>query len=294
MENAAAEIDAGLARRLVRRQFPQWAHLPVTPVVPGGWDHRSFRLGSEFVVRMPSAAEYANQVEKEHRWLPHLAPSLPHPIPTPVAFGEPDAQYAWRWSIHRWIEGDVVAPDDVAGSSRFAADVADFLVALQGIDSADGPAPGAHNFHRGGSLANYDGETREAIRILGSTIDSRAVTDLWEAALRTEWARLPVWVHGDIAIGNLLVRNGRLAGVIDFGSMAVGDPACDLSMAWTVLRGEGRRAFRSRLPLDAGTWCRARAWTLWKGLILAARLSQTSAAEWANPRATLREVLEDA
>jgi len=185
--------------------------------------------------------------------------------------------------IHRWVLGEVAAPTEIAESRPFADDLADFLLALQRIESAGGPPPGVKNFHRGGHLSNYDGELREAIRLLGPRIDGSMITRHWEAALDSEWSHPPVWTHGDIAIGNLLARNGRLAGVIDFGGLAVGDPACDLSIAWTVFRGEGRKAFRSRLPLDAETWRRARAWTLWKGVVLAAGCSKTSAAEWSDP-----------
>ncbi len=155
-KHAMPVIDDVLVRHLVSAQFPQWAQLPVQSVAVGGWDNKSFRLGEEMIVRLPSASAYAAQVEKEQRWLPHLAPFLPLQIPTPLAVGEPASGYPWKWSIYRWIEGETAAPEAVSDSSHFAASVASFLVALQRIDATAGPPPGPHNFYRGGSLTIYD------------------------------------------------------------------------------------------------------------------------------------------
>ncbi|HUG26151.1 aminoglycoside phosphotransferase family protein [Piscinibacter sp.] len=285
-------IDDTLVRRLVSSQFPHWADLAVRPVAHGGWDNRTFHLGDQMVVRLPSAAHYAEQVEKEQRWLPRLAPSLPLPIPTPLAHGEPAEGYPWRWSIYRWIDGDTAAPERIADLRDFATQLAQFLFALQRIDPRGGPAPGPHNFHRGGALATYDAETRQAIALLQGKIDVGAATDVWEAALATSWCGSPVWIHGDAGLGNLLVRGGRLSAVIDFGNMGVGDPACDLSIAWTLFAGASRDAFREVLAIDADTWARGRAWTLWKALIVAAGLTNSNAVEAANPWRVIDGVLE--
>jgi aminoglycoside phosphotransferase (APT) family kinase protein len=261
-------IDADLVRRLVASQFPQWAGLPVAPLEFGGWDNRTFHLGADMSVRLPRAAPYAAQVEKEHRWLPALAPHLSLPIPAPLAMGAPGQGYPWPWSIYRWIEGETARRERIADLNRFAIDLAEFLAALQRIDAADGPTAGKHNFHRGGPLATYDAETRRSIAALGKQIDPEAATAVWEAALATTWRGAPVWVHGDMAPGNLLVTDGRLNAVIDFGCSGVGDPACDLAIAWTFFSGESREAFRTALPLDAGAWARGRGWTLWKAVIV--------------------------
>jgi aminoglycoside phosphotransferase (APT) family kinase protein len=273
-------IGVEIVRALIDAQFPQWSHLAIEPVAPGGWDNRSFRLDREMVVRLPSAELYADQVEREQHWLPRLAAHLPLEIPAPLAMGHPAFGYPWRWSIRRWIEGETVSLD---ASSAIAGDVAGFLVALQAIDPSDGPPPGAHNFFRGGDLRTYDAQTRKAIAILEGRIDSADTTKTWEGALATRWERAPVWVHGDIAAGNLLVRDGKLAAVIDFGNMAVGDPACDLAVAWTLFSGEPRSTFRAMLPFDDASWARARGWALWKALIVAAGLSTTNAIEFADP-----------
>jgi aminoglycoside phosphotransferase (APT) family kinase protein len=286
-------IDETLARRLVTAQFPQWADLPVRPVGLGGWDNRIFHLGEHMVVRLPSAADYAIQVEKERRWLPRLAPLLPLPIPVPLAIGEPADGYPWRWSIYRWLDGETAAHERIADLRDFATSLARFLIALQRIDPTGGPAPGAHNFHRGAPPATYDAETRQAIAALKSSIDVGAATEVWEAALASTWRGPPVWIHGDVGAGNLLVQRGRLSSVIDFGMLGIGDPACDLSIAWTLFRDKSREAFRAMLPFDAGTWARARGWTLWKALIVTARLTDTNAIETAQCRQTIDEVLVD-
>lgn len=287
------EITEALVRRLIAAQFPQWATLPVTRVVPGGWDNRTFRLGDDMLVRLPSATGYVPQVEKEHRWLPRLAPHLPLPIPVPLGIGTPAFGYPFPWSIYRWIEGERAIDAPIADDTRFAIDVAQFLVALQRIDAGDGPAAGVHSFFRGGPLAVYNAESRNAIVALDGQIDSERATVVWDAALAAAWHGPPVWVHGDLAPGNLLVRDGRLCAVLDFGCSAVGDPACDLVLAWTFLSGASREAFRATLGLDDGTWARARGWALWKALIVAARHADTNAPEAAASRQIIDAVLAD-
>jgi aminoglycoside phosphotransferase (APT) family kinase protein len=261
------DITAAVAATLVATQFPQWADLRVVPVALDGWDNTTFRLGDELVVRLPSAQAYVAQVEKEHRWLPILARRLPLPIPEPVAIGRPGGGFPRPWSIYRWIEGDDATVDRIADLSVFAGDLARFLAVLYAIDPSGGPPPGTHNFFRGGPVDRYDAQSRESIRLLADQIDSEATTEVWEAALADRWDRPPVWMHGDVTASNLLVADGELRAVIDFGCCAVGDPACDLVMAWTLFEGESRDAFRSELPFDDATWARGRGWALWKALI---------------------------
>lgn len=201
--------------------------------------------------------------------------------------------YPWRWSIYRWLEGDVAANGSITNLCDFAAGLAQFLVALQGIDSTDGPSHGSHNFHRGGPLTTYDAETRRAITALQGEIDVRAATEVWETALATAWQAPPMWIHGDVSAGNLLVQDGKLSAVIDFGQLGVGDPACDLAIAWTLLTGESREVFRKILSLDSGTWARGRGWTIWKALIVAAGLTNTNAVEAAQPLRIIDDVLMD-
>ncbi|ODR92460.1 aminoglycoside phosphotransferase family protein [Sinorhizobium alkalisoli] len=295
MSSPAEEIviDVPLVRRLVAEQFPQWTDLPVRPVAFGGWDNRTFRLGDHMTVRLPSAAHYVQQVEKEQRWLPLLAPHLPLPIPAPLALGRPGEGYPWPWSVYRWREGEIATHAVIDDVTAFAAALAAFLIRLQAIDADGGPPPGAHNFFRGGPLAVYDEQTRRALDALDGTIDTAAARDLWEEALSSEWSGSPVWFHGDVASGNLLVEGGRLSAVIDFGTSGVGDPACDLSIAWTMFKGESREVFRAVLPLDEGTWTRGRAWTLWKAMIVAAGMMGNDRLEIERSRCLIAEVLSD-
>jgi aminoglycoside phosphotransferase (APT) family kinase protein len=287
------DINVSLAGRIVAAQFPQWADLPVEPVEFDGWDNTTFRLGEDMSVRLPSAAAYAPQVEKEHRWLPRLAPFLPLPIPVPLAKGKPGEEYPFPWSVYHWLDGEpatVGRIDDLAG---FATTLADFLTALQRIDPTDGPPPGRHNFFRGGSLTVYDAESRQAIAALEGEIDADAATATWEAALAATWHGAPVWFHGDVAAGNLLVEGGRLSAVIDFGTSGVGDPACDLAIAWTLFGGESRDALRSALRQDDATWARGRGWALWKALITLAEHIGSNPSEAEIARRVIDEVLAD-
>ncbi len=285
-------IDVMLVNRLIAAQFPQWQHLPVRAVANGGWDNRTFCLGEDMLVRIPSAADYAAQVEKEQHWLPRLAPFLPLPIPTPLAMGQPGEGYPWCWSIYRWLEGEPAAFAQVNDWRDFAMSLARFLVAFQSIDATDGPVAGAHSFYRGESLSHYDMGTRQAISQLKDRIDVDSVAAIWEAALATHWPGAPVWIHGDISAGNLLIQNGQLSAVIDFGQLAVGDPACDLVIAWTFFSGESRAAFCDILSLDVDTWARAKGWALWKALITAAGFTHPNNFEAQRCWHIINEILE--
>lgn len=287
------DIDVSLVRRLLAAQFPQWAELPITPAAPQGWDNRTFRLGERMSVRLPSAERYRQQVEKEHRWLPKLAPLLPLPIPVPLAKGVPAEGYPFPWSVYRWLEGETATAGRIADLHHFAVELARFLRALQRIDPTGGPPPGQHNFFRGGPLTVYDAETRRALSALDGRIDTEAAGVVWEAALETTWQGSPVWFHGDVAWGNLLVQSGRLSAVIDFGTSGVGDPSCDLAIAWTLFEGESREAFRAALGLDEATWARGRGWTLWKALITLADHIDTNPSEAEEARRVIDEVLAD-
>ncbi len=286
-------IDADLARRLVKSQFPQWAHLDVNPVPFDGWDNRTFRLGHELTVRLPSAEGYRLQVEKEQRWLPILAPLLPLPIPTPVAEGAPDLGYPYAWSVYRWLDGWIAILDAIGNLNEFASTLGRFLVALKAVDATDGPAPGPHNCYRGGPLSTYADETLQAVDTLGAEILRDEVLAVWDHAMAATWRGDPVWFHGDVAEGNLLVRDGQLSAVIDFGSSGVGDPACDVVIAWTLLSGESRDMFRKALDVDPGTWSRGRGWAMWKALItLVGHLDRDPVAA-AQSRRVITRVLAD-
>jgi aminoglycoside phosphotransferase (APT) family kinase protein len=286
-------VDVSLVRRLIARQFPRWADLPLRPVATSGWDNQTFRLGDGMSVRLPTAGEYALAVEKEHRWLPILAPRVPLRIPVPLAKGEPDEGFGFHWSVYEWIDGDPAGVDTIGDLTDFAGGLAAFLVALRHVDPTGGPEPGQHNWFRGGPPQVYDSQTQRAIEVLDGRIPRVLVTEIWQSALRSSWDRRPAWFHGDVASGNLLVRDGALAAVIDFGTCGVGDPACDVAIAWTLLSGASREAFRARLEVDAGTWARGRGWALWKALIVYAGAPQRDHAAAVEAKRVLDEILTE-
>ncbi len=262
-------ITEDLVQKLIAEQFPEYAHLSIKPVEFSGHDNRTFHLGDKMLVRMPSAEKYAAKVAKEQKWLPILALYLSLPIPTPLHLGAPSQNYPWNWSIYNWIEGDsanALAINDLELQS-IALDLAKFLNELQKIDTNGAPVPGAHNFYRGASPKVYDEEARTAIKDLSGLIDTNMATAIWEKAISSKWEKDPVWIHGDLATGNILIKNKKLSAVIDFSGICVGDPACDLVIAWNSFTTMARQIFKDNMSLDVDTWNRARGWALWKAMI---------------------------
>lgn len=252
---------------MITDQFPQWASLPVRPVATSGWDNRTFHLGDKMSVRLPSAAHYAAQVGKEHAWLPRLAPHLPLPIPAPLAMGLPSQGYPYCWSVMRWLDGTCANETEVIDKHPIAVQLAAFLRALHAAPVPGGPLPGAHNFHRGGDLKIYQDDVTRCLNVLGTRIDTPKVKAIWDRAIATSWTAPPVWLHGDVAPGNFLIADNKLSAVIDFGGCGIGDPACDLTIAWTYFDGPARAAFIHHMNYDTNTWACAKGWGIWKALL---------------------------
>lgn len=269
-------IDAALAKKLIDKQFPKWSHLRVTQVEKSGWDNHTFHLGDKMSIRMPSDKAYAPQIIKEFKWLPVLANGLSIQITNPIALGDPSDIYPWHWSVNQWLEGNVASPANIANLNDFSESLAQFLNELHKIDATTGPQAGAHNFYRGGDLSNYDKEMQEALPKINEKQNREIATALWIDALSSKWQAKPVWVHGDLATGNILVRDGKLHAIIDFGCMAVGDPACDLVLAWNFFDKENREIFQKTVSIDTATWIRAMGWTLWKTLCWPIKGTQVS------------------
>lgn len=256
-------VDAALARDLVAAQFPEWAHLPIEQLAVPSTDNVSFRLGDELVVRIPWRRSSSQQVLKEWRWLPRLAPSLPLAVPEPVALGRASGRIPWRWSVLRWIEAERfdLGRCDLAD---LATSLGSWVAALQDVDAQGGPRAGAQNGCRGTSLSKRDAYVRRTIAAMRELIDADAVTASWNESLCTpRWHGPLRWVHGDLHPGNLLARDGRLAAVLDFGCVAVGDPAVDLMAAWH-LPAELRARFRAAVGVDDATWVRGRGCALYQ------------------------------
>ncbi|MFF4249631.1 aminoglycoside phosphotransferase family protein [Streptomyces sp. NPDC001663] len=283
-------IDTALARHLVDAQFPQWAELPLELLDPAGSDHVIFRLGEELSVRLPRQAGAVGQARKESEWLPRLAPHLPLAVPVPVGVGEPGFGYPWPWSVSRWLDGEVATVEALADSCVAAVELAEFLVALQRFTPEAIPVEDARAELTAGSLADRDRATRAAIAQVDGAFDAAAMAGLWDTALGAPaWDRPPVWFHGDFHTGNLLTVGGRLSAVIDFGGLGVGDPACDLTIAFTLMSAASRAAFRAALGVDDATWLRGRGWALATGL------SAHTAYAAVNPRVaaqTTRQITE--
>lgn len=261
-------IDERLVGALVRDQFPRWAGLAVAAVRESGNDHRTFRVGNGLIARLPADVGYVPQVAKEQRYLPFLAPHLPLPIPAVAGVGKASVLFPAPWSVYGWLDGIRPDPVRVRDDVALAEHLAHFLGALQRTDATDGPAPGQHSAFRGDPVSQWDEQVTRRFDLLDRARRDRA-RGVWREALAAEFTGPPVWVHGDVAIGNLLVDDlHRLSAVIDFGCSAVGDPACDTVIGWTQFRGKARRVFRAALDLDDATWVRGAGWTLWKGLIM--------------------------
>ncbi len=256
------ETDVALVRRLLAGQFPHWSKLRIEPVESYGTDHAIYRRGDHPAVRLPRIGWATRQAAKEREWLPKLAPYLPLALPVPVATGHPADGYPFEWSVYEWLPGKDAngAIDDL---ERAAVDLAAFVQALRQIDTTGAPHRSRHS--RGGPLGEGDEQVRRSIAQLGDRIDGVAALRSWQESLAAPaWAGPEVWVHGDLLPGNLLVVDGRLAAVIDFGGLNVGDPACDLQPAWNVFAGASRRRFRAELEVDDASWLRGRGWVLYQ------------------------------
>ncbi|MFF4522156.1 aminoglycoside phosphotransferase family protein [Streptomyces bluensis] len=280
---------AALVRRLVAAQFPRWAGLPVVRVGTAGTANAMYRLGEDMVVRLPLTAGAADDIEKEHRWLPRLAPLLPVAIPVPLGRGTPDEGLPRPWSVYRWLDGEPPAVGHLAEPGALAEDLAEFVTALRDIDPADGPPS-----YRAEHLAIRDAVTRAALAELRGVVDTDAATDAWDAALLAPtWSGPPVWIHADLQPGNMLLAEGRLSAVIDFGCLGLGEPAVDLIVAWYVLPAAARAAFRARLDADDATWARGRGWALSIALLELQAYRDSNPVMSTHARHVIHEVLAD-
>ncbi|MCO6007626.1 aminoglycoside phosphotransferase family protein [Actinoallomurus purpureus] len=288
----ADEVDTGtdLVEQLIRGQFPQWADLPVERLASGGTVNAVYRVGDALTARLPLATDGVETVEWEQRWLPRLAPALPVTIPTVVGRGEPAGGYPWTWSVHRWIDGECPVEARVAEPEILARDLAGFITALRKVD-----VDGAPIAYRGGPLATVDAQTRATIAELSDTdepFDAEAALAVWEQSLAAPpWTGPPCWLHSDLMPSNLLLAGGRLTGVLDFPTAGVGDPACDLIVAWNLLPGSCRDAFQDAVDVDDATWSRGRGWALSMAVGQLPYYRSTNPIISANARHVIRELL---
>lgn len=289
MREGEVDVDASLVGRLVAGQFPRWAGMPLERLASCGTENVMFRLGTDLVVRLPRHPGAVADVAHEQRLLPRLGPALPVAAPVPLAEGAPGAGFPWPWSVYRWLDGGNPVTGALEEPELLAKDLAAFVTALRRIDASGGPA-----CHRGVPLATRDAPTRDAVARLAGRVDTDAVTALWQEALGApERTGPPVWAHGDLAPGNVLVTGGRLSAVIDFGCAGVGDPAVDLIVAWNLLPPHARGIFRDAVGADDAEWTRGRGWALSISLIQLPYYWHTNPALAENSRHVIREILAE-
>ena len=257
--------DVALVHRLLAAQFPRWADLPIEPVSSSGTDHDIYRLGAELCVRLPRIAWATGQAAREAEWLPRLAPHLPLRLPVPRAMGQPGEGYPFPWSVYDWLPGHN-AHGPIADLEQVAVDLAAFVAALRRVATTGAFARPPRK--RGAPLQELDESVRRSVAQLGDRVDGPAALRAWQESLDAPpWHGPEVWLHGDLMPGNLLVVDGRLSAVIDFGGLNVGDPACDLQPAWNLFHGPSRQRFRAELAVDEASWLRGRGWALFQAVV---------------------------
>jgi aminoglycoside phosphotransferase (APT) family kinase protein len=289
MHSDEVDVDESLVRQLVDAQFPQWAEFALQPVASTGTDNAIYRLGADMAVRLPRIHWAVPQVDKEFEWLPRLAAHLPVSVPAPLAKGTPARGYPFPWLICSWLDGQDLEHSPVPDIGQLARDVGGFVAALQAIDPAGGPTAGI----RGRDLFSQDETTRTAIRRLEGVIDVDRAIAVWEAALEASPSvASPVWVHGDLLPGNIVVHGGRLHGIIDWSAVGLGDPACDAMVAW-FFPPDARFVYRGALDLDDATWARARGWVVQQAALFIPYYAETIPHAVAAATRRLRAALSD-
>lgn len=287
------EVKLDTVQNLIKDQFPTWSNLAICPVEQSGWDNRTFHLGDGMVMRFPSAERYANQVEKDYHWLPIIGAAISYDIPSPIAIGKPDHGYPFKWSIFRWIDGTTADTVRNLDLGQFALDLSKFLLELQTLNTMAAPQPGSENFYRGDSPRVYHDEMINALEVFPVEFDREIYLEAWQILSQSTWNKPAVWIHGDLTPTNILVREGRFSAVIDFGQMAVGDPACDYSIAWQFLSKSARAIFKQSLAIDNATWDRAAAWALWKASIRVSGLVTSTPKQLSEAESTLSKIMDD-
>jgi aminoglycoside phosphotransferase (APT) family kinase protein len=289
--------DEAVVRSLLREQRPEWAALPVSPA-GAGTDNTMYRLGDELLVRLPRTPDRANAVRKEQTWLPRLAPYLPCRIPEPVHAGIPGSAFPLAWSVYRWIDGEQAGPGTVTDWPAFGADLAAAVRSLHSTALMGAVREGELDWYRGGTLRACDrwisGCLDDCRALPGLDLDVAFLHDLWRKALALpEPTGRHVWLHGDLKPTNVLVREGKLQAIIDFGGLSVGFPDAEHSTLWDY-PPEARQAYRDAMGLDDVTWLRARAWAIAVGVSGVSYYRDTYPAFVSECLSRLHAILDDA
>lgn len=288
MHAGEVDIDAALVRRLLSEQFPHLKEKSITLVRSTGTVNAIYRLDRDCYVRLPRLGKWAESIQREWIWLPKISPHISLQVPQPLARGKPAHSYPYPWTIYRWIEGDLYQDDLIHDERQAADDLASFILELRSVDMQGAP-PGGRR-----PLAELDAATRRAIEAAEGMIDTEAVGVAWNRSLEAPaWDGKPVWIHGDLLKSNLLVRDGRLYAVIDFGGVGVGDPAADVVPAWSVFNQSGRETFRKALDVDEHTWNRARGYALHQALLIIPYYPQTNPEFVSMAKHTIGQILTE-
>lgn len=259
-------MNDAMIRALVTQHAPQWAALPLQRVDSPGTDNAMFRIGSDLVLRIPRRRSAVALLSKELDWLAHLD-GLPLKVPTPRYRGHIDPEIDREFGIFDWIHGETATPEAIADTDRAAIAMADFLKALHGVATDGAPVAGPSNNSRGVPLADMTARTVAAIETVSDEIDAPAARAVWEDTASLTYDAAGVWLHGDLKADNLIAVDGNLAGVIDWGLSAVGDPAADYATAWSWIEPSARSTFRDALEPSDSDWLRAKAWALYGAVI---------------------------
>jgi aminoglycoside phosphotransferase (APT) family kinase protein len=271
MHEGEIDIDIALVRQLLTQQFPHLAERPITVVRSTGTVNAIFRLGQDLYVRLPRVGTWAEDIDREWTWLPKLAPHISLNVPKPFAKGKPTNWYPYPWAIYHWLEGTPYQNDLIGDERQVAYDLVNFILELRGADMRGAPRGGRR------PLIELDAATRSAIRSSGGVIDTQAVSAAWARSLES----------------NLLVQDGRLCAIIDFGGVGIGDPAADVVPAWSVFSEVGRETFRQALDVDDETWRRAHGYALHQALMIIPYYPRTNPEFVTMAKRTIEEILKE-
>lgn len=288
-------IDETTVKKLIADQFKEYRELEIKKIKLQGHDNTTFKLGADLLIAFPNGPQYAKRVSKYYHFLPEVQKKVSIRIPQIVHVGEPADLYPYQWTIGKWIEG--VSTNFLIDSidlSQFAFQLASELKSFKEIyfDSID-MIPSQDNWWRGGDLRIYHGEVIDSLKILGNSVDGDRINKIFSQALASKWQGNGIFVHGDIALGNSIYKDNALFGLIDFGTMVIGDPACDLMIAYTVFEGSSRKIFQDTVQYDKDTWMRAMGWTLWKAVIELAAISKSQSRDWQNPMGVINSIIKE-
>jgi aminoglycoside phosphotransferase (APT) family kinase protein len=283
------DIDADIVAALVADQFPQWRGQAVRRVESGGTVNAQFRLGDRVVLRFPLVKTSAEELATEAGHARRIGPAVPLAVPEPLGLGRPGPGYPGPWAAYRWIDGEVATPDTFGEPE--ARELAGFVRALRAIGTGGREWPGRG---RGGPLDGQDAWVRHSLSLSRDLIDTARLTTLWDDVRSgPEYGGPAVWLHADLMPGNLLMRDGRLAAVIDLGAVTVGDPAVDLLPAWCLMTPGPRRAYREALAADDATWARGRGWALVQAIGALPYYQQSNPGMARTAARTLNSILSD-